>query len=322
MAGEANPEVALVMNDLVLGHETGPGHPERPERFEAIRDRLNGEGLTERMTRVEMRTATDAELRRVHSDKYLHTVEEDIAMGHDVLRTGDTVVSPESEKIARSVAGGILNATDAICESGNPVKRAFCAVRPPGHHATPEKGMGFCIYSNAALAARHAQEVHGLERVFIFDWDVHHGNGTQDCFYDDGSVFFASVHQHPWYPGTGMANETGAGEGKGTTANFPLPSGSGGEEIVKKALQETLLPHVLEYKPDLIIISAGFDSRDGDPLGGFRLTDEDFAEMTRILMDFAEKHSGGRLLSVLEGGYALDGLARATEAHVRALLGE
>jgi acetoin utilization deacetylase AcuC-like enzyme len=178
--------------------------------------------------------------------------------------------------------------------------------------------MGFCIFNSIAIAARYAQRKYGIDRVLIADWDVHHGNGTQDVFYTDGSVFFFSTHQHPWYPGTGLPDETGEGAGEGMTLNCPFPAGSGRKEILG-AFQEKLMPVADEVKPELVLISAGFDSREGDPLGNFFLTDADFADLTRVMLEIADKHAGGRVVSVLEGGYSLTGLAAAVRAHVEAL---
>jgi acetoin utilization deacetylase AcuC-like enzyme len=201
---------------------------------------------------------------------------------------------------------------------GKRLERAFCAVRPPGHHATPDRGMGFCVFNNAAIAARHAQRKHGIERAVIIDWDVHHGNGTQDIFYADGTVFYFSTHQYPWYPGTGASIERGKGKGEGTTLNAPLPAGSGMEDI-GAAFRGPFLEAMEKFRPELVLISAGFDSRLGDPLGRFTLSDAQFAELTRILAGVAERYAEGRLVSVLEGGYRLEGLASAVEAHVEAL---
>ncbi len=196
---------------------------------------------------------------------------------------------------------------------------AFCLVRPPGHHATRDKGMGFCVLNNIALAAQYARRRLGIERVLIVDWDVHHGNGTQDIFYGDGGVFVFNTHQSPLYPGTGAARETGEGAGKGTTLNCPFPAGSGRAEILG-AFETKLVPAMEIFRPELVLISAGFDSRGGDPLGGFKLTDQDFADLTRLVRSMADQTAEGRVVSLLEGGYDLSGLASAAAAHVRAML--
>jgi acetoin utilization deacetylase AcuC-like enzyme len=306
----------LLDNQLYMQHITGEGHPERPERLEAVRSALEREGLSKNMPRIEPRLAKDDELAAVHSREYISLVRREIGRGNRHLSTGDTVVSSRSLDVALNAAGGVLNAADAIF--GGKAKNAFCAVRPPGHHATPTRGMGFCIFNNVALAARYVQKRHGVDRVMIVDWDVHHGNGTQDTFNSDGSVLFFSTHQYPWYPGTGAADERGEGRGKGLIVNCPFDAGAGRSEIYG-AFKEKLLPAAEGFKPGLIIISAGFDSRDGDPLGRFRLTDDDFADLTRLILDLAEKHAGGRVLSVLEGGYSLSGLAAGVISHVRTL---
>jgi acetoin utilization deacetylase AcuC-like enzyme len=211
-----------------------------------------------------------------------------------------------------------MNAVDAVMTGA--LGNAFCAVRPPGHHARPAQGMGFCVFNNIAIGARHAQKQHGAEKVLIVDWDVHHGNGTQDIFYQDGSVLFFSTHQSPWYPFTGHVEETGADQGKGSTINAPFRAGAGMTEI-GGAFMDRLLPAAEKFKPDLVMISAGFDSRINDPLGHFKLTDDDFLTLTQMLMKFADEHCGGRVVSVLEGGYNLSGLASAVQAHVGALVG-
>ncbi len=237
--------------------------------------------------------------------------------GVATLSTGDTNINRQSYDIASRAIGGVLNAVDAVMTGT--LQRAFCAVRPPGHHARPIQGMGFCLFNTVAVAAHYAQRKHGAQRVVIVDWDVHHGNGTQDIFYSDGSVFFFSTHQSPWYPFTGHADETGEGPGLGTTLNCPFPEGAGMKEI-GGAFETQLLPAIAKFKPDLILISAGFDSRIDDPLGRFRLTDADFATLTKLLRQAADHHCQGRLISVLEGGYNLQGLASAVTAHVQALV--
>jgi acetoin utilization deacetylase AcuC-like enzyme len=266
--------------------------------------------------RVESRPALEDEVALCHSRDYLHDVKREIAGGARELSTGDTSVSSQSFDVALRVVGGVLNAVDAVVP--RKASNAFCAVRPPGHHARPEQGMGFCIFNSIAVAARYAQRKHGVERVLIADWDVHHGNGTQDIFYSDGSVFFFSTHQSPWYPGTGAWNETGEGKGKGCTMNCPFPAGAGREEILP-AYGHNLAHAAEAFKPDLVMLSAGFDSRVADPLGRFTLSDDDFSELTRMVLEIADKYAGGRLVSLLEGGYNLSGLASSAAAHVKAL---
>ena len=308
---------AFLYDPVCREHLAGRPHPECPERLDAVLRGLGDAGLLDRLARVDARAATEEELLLCHTREYLSTAKRDVESGRPYLSTGDTDITPNSWEVAARAAGGVLNAVDAVV-SGK-ARNAFCAVRPPGHHATRNRGMGFCLFNNVAVAARHAQRKHGLERVLIVDWDVHHGNGTQDIFYSDPSVFFFSTHQWPLYPGTGRADETGEGAGRGTTMNHPFPAGAGRAEILG-ALQDSLLPAAKRFQPDLVLISAGFDSRAGDPLGRFTLTDRDFADLTRAAMEIADRYAGGRVVSVLEGGYNPEGLARAAAAHVEALL--
>ncbi len=309
----------LVADARVKKHYTGPEHPEQAARFSAVMNRLEWSGLTHDLTRLPSRLATDDELALVHTRPYLALVDKEVAEKRHHLSTGDTGICPESAEVARLAAGSVLSAVDALFARF--VQNAFCVVRPPGHHASAAKGMGFCLFNNIAVAARYACHKHSAERVLIVDWDVHHGNGTQDIFYDDGQVLFFSTHQSPWYPGTGAKNETGAGKGAGKIINCPFPAGSGRTEIAD-AFRHHLLPAAAAFKPDLVLISAGFDSRINDPLGHFLVTDADFKELTGMLLDFAAKHCNGRVVSVLEGGYNLEGLASAAEAHVRAMMGD
>ena len=300
-------------------HDAGAGHPEQPARFQAVMSRLEWTGLARDLLRLETRGATDDELALVHTRPYIELVEREIAEGRSQLSTGDTSICKHSAAAARLAAGSVLSAVDAVF-SGE-IKNAFCVVRPPGHHASADRGMGFCLFNNVALATRYAQKKYLAERVLIVDWDVHHGNGTQDVFYRDGSVLFFSTHQSPWYPGTGDKSETGEGAGAGKTINCPFPAGTGRREIIG-AFENVLLPAAGDFHPDLVLVSAGFDSRVNDPLGLFLLSDTDFRDLTGMITDLAARYSGNRLISVLEGGYNLEGLAMAAEAHVRGLMGE
>ena len=307
---------SVLHDPIYKRHDTGEGHPESPARCDAAARELLAAPLAGRLGRLSPRAATDEELLLCHTPAYLQIVQRDAAAGRRGLSTGDTAIGPESPAVACKAVGGVLGAVDAVMTGK--AKNAFCIVRPPGHHASAGRGMGFCVFNNVALAARYARKEHRVERALIVDWDVHHGNGTQDIFYEDPSVLFFSTHQWPLYPGTGLPGETGRGEGEGTTLNCPFGAGAGGEQI-RRAFTDELLPAAERFDPDLVLISAGFDSRIGDPFGGLLLTDADFAELTHLLLDLADRHAGGRVVSVLEGGYSLPGLAAAAEAHVRAL---
>lgn len=309
---------ALLLDPLYKQHETAFDHPEAPERMDALLEIFKRAGLAARCLRIAPRRATLDEIARVHDRSYIDRVLRKVADGVRELANGDVSVCRQSGDIALEAAGGAIAAVDFVMTGG--AANAFCAVRPPGHHATPDAAMGFCIFNNVAAAARHAQAVHGAERVAIVDWDVHHGNGTQDIFYDDHSVLFCSTHQSPWYPGTGAHTERGEGRAEGTTINRPFRAGAGAEEILG-AFRDHLLPTIREFHPDLVLISAGFDSRIGDPLGHFRLTDRDFHDLTEMVLEVASDVCDGRVVSVLEGGYSLDGLGRAATSHVLALTG-
>src|ERR1035441_4511847 len=300
---------ALAADPICRGHLH---HLERPERFDAVLDGLGGAGVLDRLLPLDSRAATEEELLLCHTPQYLRTAKQDVEAGLARLSTGDTDITAHSWDAALHAAGSALNAVDAVV-SGR-ARNAFCNVRPPGHHSNAGRGMGYCLLNRVAMEVSYAARWHGLDRVLIVDWDVHHGNGTQDIFYSDPSVFFFSSHQWPLYPGTGRADESGVGAAHGTTMNFPFPAGAGREEILG-AVENSLMPAARRFRPDLVLISAGFDSRIGDPLGRFTLTDADFADLTRTVMELAE----GRVVSVLEGGYSLEGLASAAAAHVAAL---
>jgi acetoin utilization deacetylase AcuC-like enzyme len=319
-AGEA-PKVAtgrtgFLYGDVYLEHKTGAGHPERPERLTAIVDRLKQKDLLSQVVRIEPKPAEREWLLSVHKPEYLDRVRKRCEGGGGYLDSRDTPVSNGSHRAALAAVGGLLATIDAVMEGR--VKNAFCAVRPPGHHALADRAMGFCLLNSAAVAARYLQKKHKLDRVLIVDWDVHHGNGTQAIFYDDPTVFYFGVHRHPFYPGTGADDERGAGKGKGYTLNVPLRAGAGDREFLQ-AFREKLLPAARDFKPDFVLVSAGFDAHENDPLGGMKVTAEGFAEMTRVVKQIADRSARGRLVSVLEGGYDLQGLAESAEAHVRVL---
>jgi acetoin utilization deacetylase AcuC-like enzyme len=303
-------------DEIYLQHWTGIGHPESPLRLAAIVDRLRESGLWTALRRIPARQAQPEDILAVHRESYIQAVKRDIEQGYSTLSTGDTAICKDSLTAAMWAVGGVLAAGDAVMS--RQVRRAFCAVRPPGHHAASDCGMGFCIFNNVAALARYLQRKHGLGRVLIVDWDVHHGNGTQEIFYEDDSVLFFSTHQWPLYPGTGLRKETGAGEGRGFTINCPLPSGAGDEEILAE-FDQHLLPAAGKFEPEFVIISSGFDSRTQDPLGDLNVTDEGFAQLTRRVVAIANESAAGRVVSVLEGGYNPLGLGLAVEAHIREL---
>jgi acetoin utilization deacetylase AcuC-like enzyme len=315
-------KTGLVFDDVYLRHLAGnTGHPERPERLTAIRNGLEKAGLMKSLAPITPRRATDPELELVHSAAYVALVRRELTGLREVrdLSTGDTAVGPGSLDAAEYAAGGVLNAVDAVM--AGKLKNAFCAVRPPGHHATPVRGMGFCIFNNVAIAARYLQKTHHLQRVLIIDWDYHHGNGTQDTFWQDGSVFYFSTHHYGAYPGTGSAAETGIGKGAGKILNVPLPPGAGDAQILQ-AFESRLVPAARNFKPEFILISAGFDAMRNDLLGQFDVTPAGFAAITRVAVQLADELCQGRIVSVLEGGYRLDGLAESVVAHVKVLEGE
>jgi acetoin utilization deacetylase AcuC-like enzyme len=317
-AMEPKPEgrTGIVFDEAFARHDPGPGHPESPARYAALAEALRRARLLDSLVRLPSREAADDQIHLAHTRQYMEIVRHDAARGAGVLSTGDTALGEHTLQVARLAAGSAIAAVDAVFTGK--VRNAFAAVRPPGHHATARRGMGFCVFNNVAIAARYARAKYGVDRVLIADWDVHHGNGTQEIFYEDPAVFFFSTHQSPWYPGTGAADETGEGAGRGTTLNCPFAAGAGHAEIAG-AFRRKLMPAAEAFKPDLVLISAGFDSRKGDPLGRFQLKDGDFAELTSVMLEIADRHAAGRLVSVLEGGYNLTGLASAAVAHIEAL---
>jgi acetoin utilization deacetylase AcuC-like enzyme len=307
---------ALVYDERYKLHLTEDGHPECPARCDAAMSKLDAPPLDRCLLRLAPRPAEDADLLAVHSDEHLRIVQRAVESGQRMLPTSNTHISEQSLEVARLAAGGVLTAVDAVLNGT--ARNAFCVLRPGGHHAGVHRGGAFCVFNNVAVAARYAQRSHGIERVLIVDWDVHHGNGTQEIFYSDDSVLFFSTHQVNLYPHTGSAAERGNGAGMGFTINCPMRAGAGRAEVMG-AFAKHLRPAADRFRPQLVLISAGFDAREGDPLGRLRLTDDDFAELTRLCMQVAKDHAEGRVVSVLEGGYDLQGLAQGVAAHVRAL---
>ncbi len=315
MSGEGGlVPVALVTHDACLAHDTGPWHPECPDRLRSVLRALAAPPF-DRLRRITAPAASVEQLVRVHPDRQIAAIL-DLAPspGETIALDPDTIVSAGSREAALRAAGGACAGVDAVM--GGEVRRAFIAVRPPGHHAERERAMGFCLFSNAAIAARHAQARWGAGRVAVVDFDVHHGNGTQDICAPDPSLFYASSHQFPCYPGTGRAGERGVA---GNVVNVPLPPGAGSDAF-RAAWSETILPALDRFAPALLIVSAGFDAHLADPLAQLRLQTGDFAWITEALLRVAARHCQGQVVSVLEGGYDLDALAASAAAHVLALL--
>ena len=304
------PPLRVYTHPACLLHDTGPQHAERPERLTVVTDALRN--ALPKLDWRQAPLATRGQLLRVHDERLLDAVLE-TRPTERVMLDPDTVLSPGSAEAALRAAGATVAAVDAVMLGS--AKRVFCAVRPPGHHATANTAMGFCLFNNVAVAARHALDAHGLERVAVVDFDVHHGNGTQAIFEHDRRVLFTSSHQMPLYPGTGARNETG----DGNIVNAPLPPDADGA-LFRAAWSERLLPEIDAFKPQLLLVSAGFDAHSRDPLAQLRLEADDFAWITRELVQLANRHSGGRIVSTLEGGYDLQALAESSVAHVCEML--
>ncbi|MGE5190249.1 MAG: histone deacetylase [Gemmatimonadota bacterium] len=311
--------VAYVYHPDYLLHTPPFEHPESPERLVAIDEHLRRNGLMASLVPVPPGEPSEDDVLRVHDPAYLRRLELACRRGDLTLDAEDTYLSKNSYGIALLAAAGSIAGAEEVA-SGR-VDRAFCAVRPPGHHAARAEGMGFCLLNNTAIAARYLQARHGVSRILIVDWDVHHGNGTQSIFLTDPTVFFFSIHENPTflYPGTGRRWETGKGEGEGYTLNAPMAPGSGDAEY-RLAFERMLLPAAERFRPEFIIVSAGFDAHRDDPLADIQLTDEGYAFMTRFVADLANAHCGGRVVSILEGGYERESLTQCTERHIRELL--
>ena len=304
-------------DDRFLGHETGT-HRERPERLTAINEELKRSRLLAKCQLAETRVATDEELSQIHSASYVGRVAQFAKEGGGWIES-DTFLSPKSYEVACRAAGTSLAAVDAVMTGRD--KQALCLVRPPGHHALVHDAMGFCLFNNIALAADHAIQRHGLERVLIIDWDVHHGNGTQDIFYERDDVWFLSVHRSPFYPGTGKKEETGTGAGLGTKFNLPVAFGTSRKEYLAK-FESLLNDAAKKCRPQLVLISAGFDAHAQDPIGSLGLETEDFETLTKLVMGVATSYCQGRIVSCLEGGYHVQRLAESVACHLQTLLEE
>lgn len=303
----------LLTHPACLQHDTGYGHPEQADRLRAIETALSAKVFSG-LKREEAPLADLAAIERLHPKAYVAKVQASIPKQLHNWLDPDTVVSPGSWEAALRATGAVLHAVDEVV-AGN-ADNAFCAVRPPGHHAEPSRAMGFCLFNSIAVAALHARAAHGAERVAVIDFDVHHGNGTQAAFWNDKDLFYGSTHQMPLFPGTGARDETGVGN----IWNAPLSPGDGGADF-RAAFEARILPALDAFAPDIVLVSAGFDAHVRDPLAQLRLTDADFAWVTEQLLAAAAKHSGGRMVSVLEGGYDLEALASSTAVHVTTLMG-
>ena len=304
----------LYTHAVCLQHDPGPGHAESPARLRAVLKALDQDRFAV-IDRVEAPRATREQLLRVHTTDHVDRILSITPVDETVRLDEDTLMSPASAEAGLRAAGALVAAVDAVMQGS--ANRAFCAVRPPGHHATADTAMGFCLFNNVAVAAAHALAAHGLKRVAIADFDVHHGNGTQDIFQREPRVLFLSSHQSPLYPGTGSVEEKGVGN----VINAPLSPGDGSYEF-RELWNGALLPRLHAFKPQLLLISAGFDAHRNDPLADIRLQTEDYAWITERLVDVARTHAEGRVVSTLEGGYDLTALAASTSAHVAALLEE
>ena len=311
-------KTGIVKDTRYLQHSAGFAHPESPERLAAIYEMLDNPLMSWKFTHIEPREATHKEIETIHSPSYVKFIAS-TAGQRCVFLDPDTATSPETYEIAKLAVGGVCNAIDEVMEGK--VDNAFAFVRPPGHHAEKDAAKGFCVFNNIAIGAMHAILKHGLKKILIVDWDLHHGNGTQHSFFNDPRILYFSTHQYPYYPGTGDVLEIGRGPGEGYTVNVPLREGAGDASFVA-IFRRILQPVALEYKPDLILLSAGFDIYFQDPLGGMRVTPEGFAAMMRVLLNIADVCCQGRLVAVLEGGYHVSGLTRSVKAVLEEMLDE
>ena len=307
-------KTGYISDPFYLKHKNEP-HPENPGRLNAIQKNIESSKYYNNLTLIQPRKATVEDIAKVHGTGYIRSVEDSCRNGVRNL-DADTVISSDSYQAALLSAGAGLEALDKILEGT--VGNAFCAVRPPGHHAEQNKAMGFCLFNNVGVIARYAQDIKNIQKIFIFDWDVHHGNGTQHSFYKDSSIYYSSIHQYPFYPGTGGVDETGTGDGLGSNLNLPMRAYSCDADYIN-AIEHKLIPVIQKFNPDLIIISAGFDAHENDPLAQINLSTECYGKMTQKLMEIANDVCDGRILSMLEGGYDYSALADSVQLHVETL---
>jgi acetoin utilization deacetylase AcuC-like enzyme len=307
----------IVRDNRYMEHFMGDYHPESPARLQAIYSMLDEPGMKSSLIEIPPRLCTEEELLYIHTPAYISMIRS--TAGKSVYLDPDTSTSPRSWEAARLAVGGFLEAVDRV--SAREVDSAFALVRPPGHHAEAARAMGFCIFNNIAIGAVHAIKRLGRSRILIVDWDIHHGNGTMNSFYDDPQVLYFSIHQYPHYPGTGRLEEVGSGRGQGTTINVPLGPGPGDDEYTA-IFRELLAPVARQFAPDMIMVSAGFDTYHLDPLGGMQVTAEGYALMTKILLELGEELCGGRVVFTLEGGYHLGGLCESIRAMLQVMRGD
>lgn len=309
----------FLSHDRFLDHSNGPGHPERPDRLVSIWRRLHESGTWKGLVEIEPAQAGRTSLTQVHTPHHVDFIEGLSASGRATGLTPDTGISKGTFGAARLASGGAITAVDAVVSGA--VDNAFCAHRPPGHHAEREQAMGFCFFNHVAVAAKHLRHRHGIRRIAIIDWDVHHGNGTQHTFESDPETLFFSIHQYPHYPGTGSAEERGIGAGVGATLNVPVPAGTGDAEYAQ-IFAEVLRPAIDAFEPEFLLLSAGFDAHRADPLGGVELTEKGFEILTETVLALARDHCDGRLVSLLEGGYDLEATALSVDVHLQTLSGK
>ncbi|MCX7965619.1 MAG: histone deacetylase [Syntrophorhabdaceae bacterium] len=308
-------KTGIIREDIYMEHVMDYYHPESPERLKRIYAMLDGIGGSN-IKRIPARDATQEEIAYIHDISYIQSIA--ATKGKNIRLDPDTSTSPKSYEAAIRAVGGLLNLIDATMEGK--VDNGFALIRPPGHHAERGRAMGFCLFNNIAIGARYLEKKYNLKRIIIVDFDLHHGNGTQHSFYRDATVLYFSTHQYPYYPGTGWIDETGEGEGRGYTVNVPFSYGMDDDDYIY-AFKEVLVPISDMYKPEIILVSAGFDAHYNDPLGGMRVTEQGYAMMTKIMLEIAKKHCNGRIIYALEGGYGLDGLTNSVRAVIQELRG-